>query len=210
MTENTNFSRREQQAAVRTANRKREIIDAAASLFAEKGFHRTTTKDIADAAQVSEGTLYNYFESKDDLLLGIMDQLSDLPVMGDHLEDGAMPDPRDFLLEMMRQRREMIDENSAMLQSVLSEILVNPELCKRYYQELIIPTESVLVRHIKARVDQGQLRLISPDHMTHILLGLMMGLFVMEVLGDTMIQRDWDALSQLVVSLFIDGAAPRT
>jgi AcrR family transcriptional regulator len=194
---------------MRTAARRQQIIDAAASLFAEKGFHRTTTKDIAEAAQVSEGTLYNYFDSKDDLLLGIMEQLSDIPVMGDQLKDGATMEPRRFLLEMMRQRRSMIDENNAMLQSVLSEILVNPELCQRYYQELIVPAEEVLVNHIEAWLDRGQLRPVSTYHMAHILLGLMMGLFVMEVLGDAMIQQDWEELSQLVTSLFIEGAAPR-
>ncbi len=43
----------------RIAARKEQILDAAAQVFAAKGFHRATTKEIAEAADVSEGTIYN-------------------------------------------------------------------------------------------------------------------------------------------------------
>ena len=42
-------------------------------MFAQKGFHPTTTKDIAKEAGIAEGTIYNYFESKTALLIGIFD-----------------------------------------------------------------------------------------------------------------------------------------
>ena len=61
MDQDLSTSRRER----RIANRRTLILEAAARLFAEKGFHRTTTRDIAEAADVSEGTLYNYFENKE-------------------------------------------------------------------------------------------------------------------------------------------------
>ncbi|MFL7790868.1 MAG: helix-turn-helix domain-containing protein, partial [Anaerolineae bacterium] len=41
--------------------RRNQILDAAAAVFAEKGFHRTTTKEIASRAGIAEGTIYNYF-----------------------------------------------------------------------------------------------------------------------------------------------------
>ena len=56
----------------RTAAKRELILEAAGRLFAEKGYHRTTTKDIAEASDVSEGTIYNYFSSKEDLLFGIL------------------------------------------------------------------------------------------------------------------------------------------
>ena len=73
-------ARRERQMAARLE----QILDAAAHLFAERGFHRTTTKDIAQAADVAEGTLYNYFETKNDLLFAILYRLSEseLPQAG--------------------------------------------------------------------------------------------------------------------------------
>ena len=41
------------------------ILDAAQTLFAEKGFEATTTRDIAVAAEIAIGTLFNYFPTKD-------------------------------------------------------------------------------------------------------------------------------------------------
>jgi AcrR family transcriptional regulator len=46
------------------AARRRQIVDAAMPLFARKGFSRTTTKEVAEAAGVSEGLLFKYFASK--------------------------------------------------------------------------------------------------------------------------------------------------
>ncbi len=46
------------------AARRNQILDAAAKVFAEKGFHPTTIKDIAAEAGIAHGTIYNYFENK--------------------------------------------------------------------------------------------------------------------------------------------------
>jgi TetR/AcrR family transcriptional regulator, cholesterol catabolism regulator len=48
--------------------RRRQIIDAAVKLFIEKGFHKTTTREIAGAAGFSIGSLYEYVTSKEDIL----------------------------------------------------------------------------------------------------------------------------------------------
>jgi len=48
---------------------RKAILRAALELFAEKGFYRTTTRAIARKAGIAEGTLFNYFESKEDLAL---------------------------------------------------------------------------------------------------------------------------------------------
>jgi AcrR family transcriptional regulator len=48
--------------------RRRQIADAAVRLFIDKGFHKTTTRQIAQAADISIGSLYEYFASKEDIL----------------------------------------------------------------------------------------------------------------------------------------------
>src|SRR5439155_13828663 len=54
-------------AQTKAATRER-IIDAARQLFAAKGFEASTTRDIADAAEIASGTLFNYFATKEDIL----------------------------------------------------------------------------------------------------------------------------------------------
>jgi AcrR family transcriptional regulator len=48
--------------------RRRQIADAAVQLFIDKGFHKTTTRQIAGAAGFSIGSVYEYFASKEDIL----------------------------------------------------------------------------------------------------------------------------------------------
>jgi AcrR family transcriptional regulator len=53
--------------------RRRQIAAAAARLFVEKGFHKTTTRQIARAADISIGSLYEYFTTKEDILYIVCD-----------------------------------------------------------------------------------------------------------------------------------------
>jgi len=65
------------------------ILDTALELFAEKGYHQTSINDITRKAGISKGLLYNYFESKDEVLRSIIQTgydsaYSNLDLNGDH------------------------------------------------------------------------------------------------------------------------------
>ena len=63
------------QPSVAWPERRREIIEAAAHLFEEKGFSRTSTQDIADAVGILKGSLYHHIKSKEDLLNWIIEEV---------------------------------------------------------------------------------------------------------------------------------------
>jgi AcrR family transcriptional regulator len=63
--------------ARRAEKRRQDIIEAAARVFARKGFERATTREIALEADVSEGTIYNYFASKQQLLVELADMVQE-------------------------------------------------------------------------------------------------------------------------------------
>jgi len=48
--------------------RKQEILDAALSLFSEKGYSKTSIRDIQDAVGIARGTMYYHFASKEEIL----------------------------------------------------------------------------------------------------------------------------------------------
>lgn len=52
----------------------RRIINAATKIFAEKGFFKAKVSDIAKEAQVADGTIYLYFENKDDILISLFEE----------------------------------------------------------------------------------------------------------------------------------------
>ncbi len=55
--------------------RRHELIEAAVQVFKEKGFHETTVRDIGRAAGMTQGTIYNYVASKDDILYLVCDRI---------------------------------------------------------------------------------------------------------------------------------------
>lgn len=63
------------------ATRREELLELAASMFAERGLRATTVRDIADAAGILSGSLYHHFSSKeqmvDEVLRGFLDWLFD-------------------------------------------------------------------------------------------------------------------------------------
>ncbi len=65
-----------------SARNRKLFMDAAEALFAANGFFRTTIEDIAEQAGFSKGTIYNYFESKKNILMVILDEKFDAFLSG--------------------------------------------------------------------------------------------------------------------------------
>jgi TetR/AcrR family fatty acid metabolism transcriptional regulator len=66
-------ARRPKRAAKRTGDKRERILDAAVAVFAKTGFHRARVADVAKAAGVADGTIYLYFDSKEDLLVKLFE-----------------------------------------------------------------------------------------------------------------------------------------
>ncbi|MGN0064684.1 MAG: TetR/AcrR family transcriptional regulator [Nocardioides sp.] len=62
---------------VANGGRREELLAIAASLFATKGFRRTTVRDIADAAGILSGSLYHHFDSKESMVDEILSSFQD-------------------------------------------------------------------------------------------------------------------------------------
>jgi AcrR family transcriptional regulator len=136
--------------------RRDQILEAAVGVFADKGFHRATTKEIASAAGVSEGTIYNYFENKADLLINMITRLADMEALPDELTGALEWDAQEFLAAMMRHRMARIEQNHEILQAILPEILINPELRQRFYQQFVQPTATILEQPIPDRTCRAE------------------------------------------------------
>ena len=99
----------QQNERLRAASRAR-IIEHALRLFAEHGYERTSVKMIAEAAGVSQGLLYNYFEGKDALLRAILEASMD-DVRASFAAAEAEPDPRRRVERLVRGSFEILRRN---------------------------------------------------------------------------------------------------
>lgn len=82
------------------AERRRQILDAARVLFAERGFHATTTRDLAAAADINDALLYRYFPDKQAILRALVDEAITVLRALPRLPDQA-PLPLEELLELI-------------------------------------------------------------------------------------------------------------
>jgi AcrR family transcriptional regulator len=78
-----------QRRAREKARRQQEILEAAKEVFFEKGIHRATVDDVAAQAEVSKGTVYLYFESKESILAHLL--LEGLSILLSQLETAYAP-----------------------------------------------------------------------------------------------------------------------
>jgi AcrR family transcriptional regulator len=189
--------------------RRAQILDAAATVFAEKGFHRATTKEIAGVAGVSEGTIYNYFDSKDDLLIGIMARLAELGTLDDELMEALKGDVREFFIVMFRHRIGHVRQGQEMLQAILPEVIVNPELREHFQRQFVLRIAMLLEQYVQARVEMGHIRPVDASLTTRVVQAMIIGLLVLDVVGDETLRARWDELPELLATIIFDGLRPR-
>jgi len=189
--------------------RRAQILDAAATVFAERGFHHATTKEIARVAGVSEGTIYNYFDSKDDLLSGIMARLAELGTLDDELMEALKGDVREFFIVMFRHRIGHVRQGQEMFQAILPEVIVNPELRERFHRQFVLRIAILLEQYVQARVEMGHIRPVDASLTTRVVQAMFVGLLVLDIVGDETLRAGWDGLPELLASIIFDGLRPR-
>jgi TetR/AcrR family transcriptional regulator len=89
----TTASRREQRRRLHQDLSRTQLLDAAEEVFGAKGFHDTTLKEVAELAEFSVGSVYSFFENKDDLFLNVFLRRGEefLPGMETAAEGGDDP-----------------------------------------------------------------------------------------------------------------------
>lgn len=120
------------------SDKQRRVIESAISLFSEQGFDKTSTKAIAERANVAEGTVFKQFKSKRMLLYAGL-----VPIMRDHIAPAAVQqftselneitNLDEFINVFVENRSQFIFENRRLLKVVLNEAITNED-----FQNLLI------------------------------------------------------------------------
>jgi len=117
--------------------RKQQILDAALAIFSKKGFAETTTAEIAQTAGVAEGTIYNYFQSKRELLVAVVQNFVMTEPFLNLFEHAGETDYPAFLTAVLENRMDFVEEGKkSRLLLLMSEVLRDPELQKIYDRQV--------------------------------------------------------------------------
>ena len=184
-----------------TAARRKQILDAATQVFAEKGFHRATIKDIARVAGIADGTIYTYFASKTEVLLGILHRLNESTERSSSSCRETSRTCKAFFTAYLRQRMALFWPNAEVFRAVLPELLVNGELRRQYYEQVLAPTIAVGEQFFQAQNEQVQINI---PLTVRAIAGTLLGLLLLQLLGDEVLAGQWEALPDVLTTLFFD------
>lgn len=151
----------------RKESRPGELLDAALDLFVEKGFAATRAEEVAARAGVSKGTLFLYFQSKEDLLKAVVRQ----NISGHFKEwnetfDNFKGTSAEMVSLCMNEwwRRVGATKASGIEKLMLSEAGNFPDIAAFYRQEVVEPGQSLIRRILQRGTDSGEFKKMDLDY----------------------------------------------
>ena len=203
MTEEQPTTRRER----RIADRRTKILEAAAAVFREKGYNRATTKEIADAADMSEGSLYNYFKTKRDLLLGLVQDF--VSTTSADINSIQVEGIEELMVKIMSSRFDHI-RRKGLITLILHEARMNPDVRHYYVEEMLVPLRNQLEERLQILIGAGIMRPVNTTIAARTLINAVMGFSVMFDLCDAPIESmSSEDLACQVLDLFLNGLRAR-
>lgn len=191
----------------RVIARKAQILEAAVEIFREKGYGRATTREIAEAADVSEGTLYNYFKNKRDLLIGLVQEFAAETIEDIGTIEAAGID--DLVLQILT-RRLQAGRNKRLITLFLHEARMDPEIHRYYVEEMMGRFIGELEDRLELLISAGVLRPLNPAVTARVIISSLMGLSVLFDVGDdpVLTQMSDEELAQEMFIFFKHGFYP--
>lgn len=128
--------------------RRNQIIQAAVELFIEKGFHKTTTREIARESGLGIGTLYEYIQSKEDVLYLVCDYIHSKVEEKLTALLAGQRSGRDMLIHAMRSFFHIMDEmqdhvlliyqeTKSLPPDMLAYVLAKEEAITRHFENIL-------------------------------------------------------------------------
>jgi AcrR family transcriptional regulator len=204
------LSRREREKL----NRRREILQAAWAVFASKDYDSATIDNIAEAAELSKGTLYLYFRGKADLFLSAVEM--GLERLGFIINEAvsSSDDHVVVLKEIIKQLLMFSENNPDFFKIMASEqahfeifkIHADMENCHGFMERVIdLVSHSILLiaDHIQNGIEKGVFRQVDPRDTAFILMSSIRGLAFrrfMEKSKTPLTEKVDD-----VIAIFLDG-----
>ncbi|MEM7345619.1 MAG: TetR/AcrR family transcriptional regulator [Chloroflexota bacterium] len=186
--------------------RQAQILMGAAQVFSQKGYHKATTKAIAKAAGVSEGTIYNYFDNKRDLLLAMIRYIGS-QTLQPVLEETVDADPKVALTKILKERYQLISSRGSFMAPIVAEVFSDESLREAVYQQVGMPVLAKIEEVFQQNIEAGRFQPLNPVIVARSLMGAIIinSSLKLTELDPRYNGIDSDDLISEIVSLFVDG-----
>lgn len=194
-------------------DRREQIIDAAMRVFAQKGFTKSTNKDVAREAGITSGLIYYYFESKEALLKAVLEERSPLHVVATITPEMLEQPPEVFFPMLIKRVLDLVESEQfvSIIRVILPEILHNLEvapLLNNFAQRVL----GFIGSYLKIQIARGTLRAdLNPDTAIHALIGSVVTLVGRrQFLHDPQVTKyTHEEMAQAVVTTVLQGIQAR-
>jgi AcrR family transcriptional regulator len=189
----------------RIARRRQEILAAAARVFASKGFAQASTKEIADEADVAEGTLYNYFGSKRDMLLAIASETETPAVAALQAVEGM--DDRAAMIAMFEKALDISQAQLPFTQTLFSAAWMDDDILQQFVAAQLQRSYEHIKTYIAQRIAAGAFRPLDPGLGARLVMGMYGSLILPAIRGLAPLPSAQERRAQveMVVDLLLDG-----
>lgn len=126
-------------------DRRRQILDTALMVFAEKGFANTSVKDLAKAGGISTGLMYHYFPSKEKLLEEAVEHHSFLPQLREMLKDTKDQQYHEVAKNIALEFLNLLEQKSIIVKIFLQEGYSNSNVQKAWTNLATVPFIIILI-----------------------------------------------------------------
>jgi len=167
-----NLDRKERERLVH----RKEILMAAEKVFAAKGFFRTTMSEVAEAAEFGTGTLYKYFDSKEDLYFTLINEKGE-EIEGLVKKELSRKVPaKDRIEKVLKLQFEFIERNRDFFRIYISERnrfewTVKDDLGKEIHDKMVAYIK-ILAKVIKDGIKEEEFKPKDPMDLAHALVGI--------------------------------------
>jgi AcrR family transcriptional regulator len=191
--------------------RRETIVEAAISLFSQRGFRGTTTRELAAAVGVSEPVLYQHFQTKRDLYTAIIDYKfqSGLGGFGKRLDEAQqLNDDRAFFGTLARIIVQWFNEDPAYVRLLLYSALEGHELAALCYESTAVYVHEKVASYLRSRIEQGAVRAdLDPLVAGRSFISTLVHFAQTGVLHGCAIQGDPEQFVDTAVEIFVRGIA---
>lgn len=150
---------------------RQSILKAARRLFANAGFDGATTKDIATAAKVAEGTLFRYFPNKKSILVEVV-TTGWVEILTDLLTELSEMDNYQAIAKVMRKRMFKLKESNELMRVCFIEAQFHPDLRDRIQNDVITKMTGVAEAFFETAMERGIYRRTNPRIVAQVFLGM--------------------------------------
>lgn len=185
----------------RIAARKAHILTAAAQVFAEKGFHGATTRDIAQTADIAEGTIYNYFKNKEELLIAIIEHFASLEAREEIMVHNVDRDIREFFIEHFNDRMKALSPIFSTLMALMPYLMTDATMRQYYYQRVMLPAIEMVDRHIQTRIEHGQFESLDTAFVSRAVIAILLGFQQLLMMEDPITRQYFNNPEQFAATL---------